>query len=79
MTKKGKKQSQSDFYFERLNSKYNRLWEQITEIGVLCVEIIVVYFIGILAVDTNYPSNFEKMIYVTLVIILIDSFCMTGS
>ena len=47
---------EQDKFFERLNEKYNRLWEQETQIGVLIIGIIAGFSFSILAFDTRLPG-----------------------
>jgi|SRR3989344_3072589 len=64
-------QKYKDIIFERLNSKYNRLWEQITNVLILNVQIISAYFIGILAYNTSNPSNNIMFGSITLLVTII--------
>ena len=60
-----------DIIFERLNSKYNRLWEQLTNISVLLIEVIVAYFLAVMAYETNTPTKLITFNYITLLIFII--------
>jgi len=60
-----------DYLFERLNSKYNRLWEQMTSLAVLCIEIIAGFSFAVLAIGTSKPDTYIKMNYITLIIFVI--------
>ena len=45
-----------DRFFERLNEKYNRLWDQETQIIVLVIQIIAGFAFAVLAFDTSQPK-----------------------
>jgi len=47
---------QLDFKFERQNSKYNRIWEQLTNIGIFIFTVIAGYIISLLAVEKGVKS-----------------------
>lgn len=68
MTKKENKDFQYKCLFDRLNSKYNRLWEQITSLVILFIEVFTGYSFAILAVGKD---NLILSIYVTLIIVVI--------
>ena len=64
-------QKYKEIIFERLNSKYNRLWEQLTNIGILIIQIITAFLVGLLTYQSNAPKNIISFNYVTLYIFAI--------
>ena len=58
-----------EIIFDRLNSKYNRLWEQITAVSVLTIEVLVAYIIGILAYDASTTARLLRLNYASISII----------
>ncbi len=71
ISKKSQICKDEDKFFDRLNQKYNRIWQQLTSIGVLIIEILIGYFLAILTIDTTELSVFIKMVYVTYVVLII--------
>ena len=66
-------QSNKDYIFERYNSKYNRIWEQMTAISVLFFEILAVYFFALIALD-NSPRQFLLVTYSTAFFVILTIF-----
>jgi len=64
-------QKYKDLIFERLNSKYNRLWGQLTNMSILFVQIIAGYVFGILAYDTSNVGSLTMFNYATLFVFAI--------
>lgn len=64
-------QKYSEITFERLNSKYNRLWEQLTNIGILIIQVITGFLIGLLTYQGDTPQRIIFLNYITLFIFTI--------
>ncbi len=71
MIKRGtlmKKEQQIDIKFEKYNSKYNRIWEQLTNIAIFVLTTISGYLIAISAIrkDINTILTLEQVNYILL-------------
>ena len=64
---------EQDRFFERLNAKYNRLWEQETQIVVLVTEVIAGFSFAILALNTSSYSSYKSFKWVLMLIIILLS------
>lgn len=71
MAQKKSKSQQNRFDFDRFNSKYNRLWGQITDLGILSIQILTGYLFALLALNTNSPSRFLLINYTTLLVFIV--------
>lgn len=58
-----------DRLFERLNSKYNRLWQQETSIGILMTEIVVGFLFASLTLDFFNKLTSSLLPYITIAIL----------
>lgn len=66
------RKSNSDWLFQRYNTKYNRLWSQITSCGLLIVQLIAGYVFALMAIPSISSSVFVRSFgfLVSLVILL---------
>ena len=76
--KKNSLSKEQDRFFEILNAKYNRLWEQETQLAVLIGEIIAGISFAIIAFDTTLPVAIERLSIAILIIIFLLGFVTLG-
>lgn len=65
-------QVNQNWLFERFNSKYNRLWEQFTDVGLLIIQIVAGFIFALLAFDSS-PFIFQMAL--VLVVIILSFLC----
>ena len=72
------KEQQLDIKFEKYNSKYNRIWEQLTSIGIFTLTVVSGYLIAVASIQKNIETllTIETVNYILLgMAIIMGSAC----
>jgi len=60
-----------NYLFDRLNTKYNRLWQQLTDLFILEVQILAGYSFAVLAYNTSNINSITLLQVISLVVLFI--------
>lgn len=74
-----KEEQKLQIRFERYNSKYNRIWEQVVNMGLFILATTVAYVIAVGSIQKDVKTllNIENVNYSLMVIAIIIGVCMS--